>query len=123
MSLANIALTNTFDEWRIRTNQLVTEVNDINANTLATFISNNAGLRITTSPIRKGNIYFQLNVSTVTSDTASFNLASALSVNLLSNTVTTVSSNAVAAFDRANTANLLAFNTGIGANAYDNLVW
>ena len=32
MPLANLALTNTFDEWRIRTNQLVTEVNDINAN-------------------------------------------------------------------------------------------
>jgi hypothetical protein len=118
MALANLALTNTFDEWRIRTNQLVTEVNDINANTLATFISNNAGLRITTSPIRKGNIYFQLNVSTVTSDTASFNLASALSVNLVSNNATFANTVATNAYNQANAANVLAFNTGIGANAF-----
>jgi len=118
MALANLALTNTFDEWRIRTNQLVTEVNDINANNIATFVSNNAGLTITTSPIRKGNIYFQLNVSTVTSDTASFNLASALSVNLVSNNATFANTVATTAYNQANAANVLAFNTGIGANAY-----
>ena len=118
MPLANLALTNTFDEWRIRTNQLVTEVNDINANSIATFVSNNAGLRITTSPIRKGNIYFQLNVSTVTSDTSSINLASSLSVNLVSNVASYASANASNAYDKANAANVLAFNTGIGANAY-----
>jgi hypothetical protein len=112
MSLANIALTNTFNEWRIRTNQLVTEVNDINANNIATFVSNNAGLRITTSPIRKGNIYFQLNVSTVTSDTASFNLASALSVNLVSNNATFANTVATTAFNQANAANSLAFAIG-----------
>ena len=118
MALANLALTNTFDEWRIRTNQLVTEVNDINANNIATFVSNNAGLRITTSPIRKENIYFQLNVSTVTSDTASFNLASALSVNLVSNNATFANTVATTAYNQANAANVLAFNTGIGANAF-----
>jgi hypothetical protein len=112
MSLANIALTNTFNEWRIRTNQLITEVNDINANNIATFVSNNAGLRITTSPIRKGNIYFQLNVSTVTSDTASFNLASALSVNLVSNNATFANTVATTAFNQANAANSLAFAIG-----------
>ena len=118
MSLANLALTNTFNEWRIRTNQLVTEVNDINANTIATFVSNNAGLRITTSPIRKGNVYLQLNVSTVTSDTASFNLASALSVNLVSNNATFANTVATTAYNQANAANVLAFQTGIGANSF-----
>jgi len=119
MPLANLALTNTFDEWRIRTNQLVTEVNDINANTLATFVSNNAGLVITTSPIRKGNIYFQLNVATGTSDTSSINLASALSVNLVSNNATFGNTVAIAAYNKANAANLLAFSfyaTVAGAN-------
>jgi hypothetical protein len=56
-ALANVALTDTFDTWRIRTNQLIIKTND---DELAT----------------------------------------------------------IAAFDKANSANLLAYNTGIGANTY-----
>ena len=56
-SLANVALTDTFDTWRIRTNQLIVKTND---DELAT----------------------------------------------------------IAAFDKANSANVLAYNTGVGANAF-----
>ena len=31
MTIANVALTNTFDEWRTRTNQVITFVNDFEA--------------------------------------------------------------------------------------------
>jgi hypothetical protein len=57
MSLANVALTDTFDTWRIRTNQIIVRINE---------------------------------------------------EGLISNL----------AFNKANSANLLAFNTGIGANSY-----
>ena len=118
MSLANVALTNTFDEWRIRTNQLVTEVNDINSNVALRFISNNSVLNITTAPLRKGNVYIGLAFSTDTSDTATNNIAAASSVNSVSNLAVAAALNSNNAFNRANAANLLAFNTGIGANAF-----
>ena len=118
MSLANVALTNTFDEWRIRTNQLVTEVNDINSNVALRFISNNSVLNITTAPLRKGNVYIDLAFSTGTSDTATNNIAAASSVNTVSNLAVAAAINSNNAFNKANAANLLAFNTGIGTNAF-----
>lgn len=123
MTLANVALTNTFDEWRIRTNQLVTEVNDINSNVALRFISNNSVLNITSTPSRKGNVYVGLAFSTDTSDTATNNIASASSVNSVSNLAVAASLNSNNAFNKANAANLLAFNIGLSANAYANLVW
>lgn len=109
MPIANVALTNTFDEWRIRTNQLVTEVNDINSNTALRFVSNNSVLNITSAPLRKGNVYIDLTFSTNTSDTASNNIASARSVNTVSNIATSAAINSSNAFDKANAANILAF--------------
>lgn len=68
MPLANVALTDTFDTWRVRTNQIITNLDQ--ANTV----------------------------------------------------ITTVSGNTAASFDKANSANLLAFNISIGANARTNTV-
>lgn len=115
MSLANVALTNTFDEWRIRTNQLVTEVNDINSNVALRFISNNSVLNITTAPLRKGNVYIGLAFSTNTSDTATNNIAAASSVNSVSNLAVAAALNSNNAFNKANSANLLAHESNLNA--------
>jgi hypothetical protein len=111
MALANVALTNTFDEWRIRTNQLVSEINDINSNSNIKLVSNSSALSVSLGAARRDNVYVDLVISTTTSDTSSSNLASAFSVNLLSNVVTSafiVANNAVTdyspAFNKANSA-------------------
>lgn len=133
MSLANVALTNTFDEWRVRTNQLVSEINDINSNSNIKLVSNSSPLVVSLGATRKSNIYIDLIVSTSTSDTSSINLASALSVNSVSNLVSlafNAANNAVTdyspAYIQANTARdvaNLAFNaanSGLAvSSAYD----
>lgn len=133
MSLANVALTNTFDEWRVRTNQLVSEINDINSNSNIKLVSNSSSLVVSLGATRKSNIYVDLVVSTSTSDTSSINLASALSVNSVSNLVSlafNAANNAVTdyspAYIQANTARdvaNLAFNaanSGLAvSSAYD----
>lgn len=68
MALANIALTDTFDTWRIRTNQIIVSLDQ--ANTLAYGVE----------------------------------------------------ANSIAGLVKANAANVLAFNTGIGANAWANTI-
>lgn len=115
MSLANVALTNTFDEWRIRTNQLVTEVNDINSNVALRFISNNSVLDITSQPGRKGNVYIGLAFSTNTSDTATNNIAAASSVNTVSNLAVAAAINSNNTFNKANAANVLANYANLNA--------
>jgi len=102
MALANVALTNTFDEWRIRTNQLVTEINDINSNASIKLVSNSAALSVSLGATRKSNVYVDLVISTRTSDVSSSNLASALSVNLVSNLAVSAYKSTNASFDAAN---------------------
>lgn len=68
MALANVALTDTFDTWRIRTNQLIAFSNVVN------------------------------------------------------DTITLAYENSNAAFDKANSANVLAYNAGIAGNAYSDAV-
>lgn len=133
MTLANVALTNTFDEWRVRTNQLVSEINDINSNSNIKLVSNSSSLVVSLGATRKSNVYVDLIVSTSTSDTSSINLASALSVNSVSNLVSlafNAANNAVTdyspAYIQANTARdvaNLAFNaanSGLAvSSAYD----
>lgn len=46
-SIPTVTLLNTFDEWRTRTNQIITKVEQIEANTLL-FVSNNSTLDIRT---------------------------------------------------------------------------
>lgn len=121
MALANVALTNTFDEWRVRTNQLVSEINDINSNSNIKLVSNSSALVVSLGATRKSNVYVDLVISTRTSDTSSINLASALSVNSVSNLVSlafNAANNAVTdyspAYIQANTARdvaNLAYNT------------
>jgi hypothetical protein len=118
MALANVALTNTFDEWRIRTNQLVTEINDINSNASIKLVSNSAALSVSLGATRKSNVYVDLVISTRTSDVSSSNLASALSVNLVSNLAVSAYKSTNASFDAANisfdTANI-SFDTANAA--------
>jgi hypothetical protein len=99
MSVANVAITDTFDQWRIKTNQLIiaNEQTDIitrsSANT--TNVSFNAA---NAASIAANAAFIRANAASITAN-VSFNVANV-------------------AFDRANSANLLAFNTGIGANAF-----
>ena len=127
MALSNVALTDTFDVWRTRTNQLVLVTNDMDSNVSLYFTSNSAPLTLSASALRKGNVYFQLssnsdvnNTQTTTVATSkavndsyvfggvSFNKANAANVLAFSSGIT-----ASAGFDKANAANLLAFSTGI----------
>jgi hypothetical protein len=127
MALSNVALTDTFDVWRTRTNQLVILTNDMDSNVSLYFTSNSAPLTLSASALRKGNVYFQLssnsdvnNTQTTTVATSkavndsyvfggvAFNKANAANLLAFSTGI-----NASAAFDKANAANLLAFSTGI----------
>lgn len=117
MSLANISLTNTFDEWRIRTNQLVAEVNDINSNASVKLVSNSAALSISIASNRKSNSYVDVRTSTNTSDTSSSNLATALSVNTVSNLVIALSASANISYN--NLSNTVNSSYGIANLSYN----
>lgn len=59
--LANVALTNTFDEWRIRTNQLVVKTNDLETANIVTLVSNTATINVS-GEFRLGNtVYLNSN--------------------------------------------------------------
>lgn len=78
VALANVSLTNTFDEWRIRFNQLIVKTNDSEPSISGGYDKANAAYSY----------------------------------------VSLVDANTKASFDKANSANLLAYNVGINANAY-----
>jgi hypothetical protein len=78
VALANVSLTNTFDEWRIRFNQLIVKTNDSEPSIPGSYDKANAAYSY----------------------------------------VSLVDANTKASFDKANSANLLAYNVGINANAY-----
>ena len=114
MSIANVELTNTFDDWRTRTNQLVYQSNfyevaipdlylrsnSTNANVASAFsLANTTNVRVTNSTAAI-NTYWQTTMSGA-------NTAVGLGANAF----------ASATIAGANTA------VGAGANAYANLVW
>lgn len=122
MSLANVALTDTFDYWRTTTNSLVVALNDklIFCNT-----SNANTVSIPSFASRTSNLYINIITSSSVNDAASGNVASALVVNTVhglalsyaaaanSNTQTSVSS--------VNTyVSILAANNAVGANNWAN---
>ena len=135
MSIANVALTDTFDYWRSVTNSLVVAINDklVYCNT-----SNANTVSIPSFASRTSNLYVNIITSTSLNDTATGNVASAFTANTLqglalvytasanSNARISVASanawtNAVAA--ASNTwANTLAFSTGITATDWANTV-
>lgn len=78
MSLANVALTDTFDYWRTVTNSLVVALND----TLVFCNTSNANtVSIPSSISRTSNLYINILTSSSVNDAAPGNVASALVVN------------------------------------------
>jgi hypothetical protein len=78
MSLANVALTDTFDYWRTVTNSLVVALND----TLVFCNTSNANaVSIPSSISRTSNLYVNILTSSSVNDAAPGNVASALVVN------------------------------------------
>jgi hypothetical protein len=117
MTIANVALTNTFDEWRTITNQVIVVVNDALSNT-ARFQSNTSSLKITQNVALGGLVYISANITSNISDSSTVNFAAANTVNTVhglvltvnsrvnttQNLVNTVYSTVNAAFNAANTA-------------------
>lgn len=84
MAIANVALTNTFDQWRVVTNQLVSVVNDIEfTSNLVRTVSNSAPLSITSSVGRGGTLYFDVTSNSYFTNTSTNVLATANAVNKL----------------------------------------
>lgn len=99
MAISNVALTNTFDQWRLITNQTVVALNDVLDDGLQTYRNVKANV-ITGNTINGVTIYAN-GVDVITLPTAAFARANA--ANLIANL----------AFDKANTANITA-DAGFG---------
>jgi len=113
MTIANVALTDTFDLWRTRFNQSVTYLNTFDANNI-TFTSNSATLTISGTGRLGSTLYFDIGtISTSVSDQSTSNIASA-------NSVYKAYNQANAAYNQANTgATYVYVNTATqAANTY-----
>ena len=88
MSISNVALTNTFDEWRVTTNQLIVVTNDLLGDGLTTY-------RSVTANVVTANSLFLNSLNVLSSLSSSFGKAN--SANIV----------ASAAFDKANSANIV----------------
>ena len=124
MSIANVALTDTFDYWRTVTNSLVVAINDklVFCNT-----SNANTVSIPSFASRTSNLYVNIITSTNLNDTATGNIASAYTANTLQGLAlvytASANSNAFISVASANAwSNTLAFSTGISATAWANAV-
>lgn len=100
MTIANVTLTNTFDEWRVRTNQLIVGYNDV------IVIANAAFDKANTGDTTGVNAYDTANAAFDTANTGDVTGISAYNT-------------ANAAYDRANTAGggYFAGNNGFTGNA------
>lgn len=99
MAISNVSLTNTFDEWRVTTNQLIVVTNDLLGDGLTTYRS------VTANVVTANTLFFgSLNVVTLLAST--FNRANA--ANLVANLAFDTAN---AAFAKANIANNNASNT------------
>ena len=122
MSIANVALTDTFDYWRTVTNSLVVAINDklVYCNT-----SNANTVSIPSFASRTSNLYVNIITSTSLNDSATGNVASAYTANTLQGLalVYTSSANSNAQFSVTaanNYASILAANNAVGANNWAN---
>jgi hypothetical protein len=139
MTIANVTLTNTFDEWRVRTNQLIVLSNESNTLAVAASVVANAGFDkansanvLGSSAFNTANAGFDKANSANIVGTSAFNAANAgfsqsntiyQVANLSFNTANAgfgtanVSLNtAISAFDTANGAFVKANSTTFGAN-------
>ena len=99
MAISNVSLTNTFDEWRVTTNQLIVVTNDLLGDGLTTYRS------VTANVVTANTLFFgSLNVVTLLAST--FDRANA--ANLVANVAFDTAN---AAFAKANIANNNAGNT------------
>ncbi len=122
MSLANVALTDTFDYWRTTTNSLVVALNDklVFCNT-----SNANTVSIPSFASRTSNLYINILTSSSVNDAASGNVASALVVNtvhgLALSYAAAANSNTQISVASANAwTNTLTSNFAASANAWSN---
>jgi hypothetical protein len=99
MALANVTLTNTFDTWRIRTNQLIIAVNDFTANDA---LSANATAQ---AAYGAGNTNYTYAANTVMLVANSAYAAGNTNYTYAANTVMLVANTA---YDKANAANSIA---------------
>jgi len=111
MAVSNVALTNTFDQWRLVTNQLAVIANDILGDGLLTY-------RNLTANVVTANVVTISTINVEPTIIAAFARANAANVafdvaNAGFNKANTAASIGSAAFDKANTANV------VGSGAFD----
>ena len=116
MAVSNVALTNTFDQWRLVTNQLAVIANDILDDGRQTY--RNLIANVATSNIVVSNVVTISAMNVEPTIIAAFAKANAANVafdvaNAGFNKANTAASIGSAAFDKANTANV------VGSGAFD----
>lgn len=123
MSIANVTLNSTFDEWRLVTNQLSNYVNDIDNGQLLVLgpsLANTARDQANTARIHANVAFAQANIARTGSNTA-FDLSNSGFIQ-----ANTARDHANAAFNKANTAVTdfsPAFNQANSAYSYANIVY
>lgn len=135
MAISNVSLTNTFDQWRIVTNQMVTVINDIEfTSNLVRTQSNTTPLVITSSVGRGGTLYFDVSTNSSYTNASVDVLATSNAVNklyiYLDSSVNSVNNYANALGISGNTyannlgsaGNTYTTSVGISGNTYANAV-
>jgi hypothetical protein len=113
--LANVALTDTFDTWRIRTNQIIVSLNTVDANSSNAYAVSIAGITTANLGYQQANVGTNIAIASFNATNSNYGLS-----NTTSNTLNTVYGIANVAYGKANAANVLAYTSGIIASAgYD----
>lgn len=114
MALANVALTDTFDQWRTVTNQVITSLN----NPFVYFGTANANtISITQNVSRQGNVFINVMTTSAVSDQSTSNIASIYAVNTVSTRLVTVYDLANVIYGFSNTINTFAYGVAVNTNA------
>jgi len=81
-ALANVTLTNTFDEWRTRTNQIIYKLDEFEIGNTIYLASNSANALTLSGTANLGaNVFFTIRTSNNINDTANANIASNFAAN------------------------------------------
>jgi hypothetical protein len=117
MTIANVTLNNTFDEWRTVTNQVITFVNEVDSQQLINAASNTAVLTVTPNKVaRNQTLYISLNVSSDVLDVSTLNVATANAVNIVFAALANTDARLVLVSNDANTINAVTNAAIIQAN-------
>lgn len=119
-TLANVTLTNTFDEWRTRTNQIIYKLDEFEIGNTIYLASNSANALLVSGTANLGaNVFFIIRTSNNINDTANANIASMFAANQAHKVAWTAfdSSNGVNTWNYTYAANtvLLAANSAFAA--------